>query len=114
LRSETNRLTQVEETIEGSGRFYKLFDFYSISRFQKFRENSRNSFLIFNEHKQDFDDLGCDEQTFKYHSDVDEPCPAADSEIKPKQLKGVWDITLMNLVGFKSHYFFGSNINEQK
>jgi hypothetical protein len=32
--------------------------------------------------------LWCGEQAFKYHSNLDEPCPAVDSEVKSEQLNG--------------------------
>jgi hypothetical protein len=35
---------------------------------------------------QDFDDCECDEQAIEYHSNIDKPCAAVDTEVKSNKL----------------------------
>jgi hypothetical protein len=48
--------------------------------------SSRKSFYDVDERKQVIDVLRCDEQAFKYHSNIDKTCAAADTEVKSNKL----------------------------
>jgi hypothetical protein len=88
LRLETDHQLHVEEANQFNilGRLFKLFDFYSLSSFSKFWKNSRKYIFNFNEPKEAVDVLGCNEQSFEYHSKVDKPCAASDTEVKSNKL----------------------------
>jgi hypothetical protein len=89
LRSKTDHKLHVEEANQFNNywRFFKLFDLYSISFLLNFWRNSKKSISKINERKQANEVLGCDEQAFEYHSNVDAPYLSTDTEVKSKQLK---------------------------